>query len=109
MVRLCLRPFMALTLFVMLAAPLFGVAADIAGAVVLIAVGTEDGGTDTVRRVVVSSAELYLDQQGVIARESDARPPGGELPALVFEEADEADADFLLHGIVSLQGNEVTV
>ena len=96
--------FLALAVLPVLAAD-----TSIAGAVILLTVGTEDGSTDTIRRVVVSSAELYMDQQGIIALESGARPGAGDLPESVFEEAEAMEADFVLHGIVRPQGDEVTV
>jgi hypothetical protein len=109
MVRFSGRLLMLSSLVALAALPLFGIDADIAGGVVLVAVGSEDGGTDTVRRVVVSSAELYLEQEGLIAIESESRPAAGDLPARVFRDADDVDADFVLRGLVGLRGNEVTV
>lgn len=98
-----------LCLLVATVGPAFSADSEIAGAVVLVSVGSEGAGADTVRRVVLSSVELYVDQEGLLGVETDLRPSGEELERALVNEARDADADFILLGLVSLDGSDVTV
>jgi hypothetical protein len=62
------------------------------GAVVRITVDAPTAGTETVRRVVRSSIEIYAEQQG-----------------LVVAGDDRANADFLIYGSVVVRGEQVDV
>ncbi|MFW6293878.1 MAG: hypothetical protein ACOC7V_16370 [Spirochaetota bacterium] len=82
---------------------------EYAGSVVLVAVGSQSEGTETVRRVAYSSVEIYLEQQGIVAVGSELRPVNDELSAELAEQALAAGADFVLVGTLVLTGNEIDV
>lgn len=90
-------------------------AQEAAGAAIRIAVSVDAVSPDaeTVRRVVSSSVELYLEREGLTVvpfeRRADASAPGDELSRGLADAAREADADFLMIGTTSLAGEQAEV
>ncbi|MFW5687951.1 MAG: hypothetical protein ACOC1U_00145 [Spirochaetota bacterium] len=86
-----------------------GVGTPVAGSTVLLIVSAQSDDSATVRRVVASSVELYLQQEGILVLQADALFAGSELTPELARAAGDRGADFVLLGTVARDGNAVDV
>ena len=96
-------------LFVIGPAVLFADDGSIAGAAALVAIGADGEGGDTIRRVALSSIQIYLEQEGVAVYPSDERPTDENLTRAITRDGDRSEAQFVVHGLLTVDGGEVDV
>jgi hypothetical protein len=99
----------AIVLFLSISFPLLALDEEIAGSAAIVAVESTTDGSDTVRRVILSSIAFYLDQEGLVPIQSAERELGDELSRSVRREAQREDAEFVLQALSTLDGADVTV
>lgn len=102
-------PLLALLLLITRTFPIAAFDEAIAGTATVVAVSADDAGSDTVRRVILSSIVLYLEQEGIIPIESSERELTDDLDRRVLRQSSSVGAEFALQAIATLGRGEVTV
>ena len=89
----------------------FGIAAgdDVTGAVVVVTTGPRAAGQDTLRRVVASSIELHLGQEGITAHDAGTWLPGVDPLQALRPGIAGIDADFALIATLDVREADVVI
>lgn len=108
------RPFLLLSFLIVTAASgvpqeATSVPSSVAGAVITLVVGTPDGGSDTVRRIVSSSIELALIRRGVLVVAGETTVVSEVRSESGLAEARSAGSDFLLQAAVTPIDDEIEI